>query len=87
MNFRTGVSMGRYLAARDLLRERGEISPGMIQNFCKVGYTTAVDIMEVLEQDGEIGPATGNQPRPALKPAPALDKKQTGGPRPGKARF
>ncbi len=57
----------RYREAVDFVRDRGEASISMIQRRFRIGYNRAARIVERMEQEGIVGPATGVKPREVLR--------------------
>jgi S-DNA-T family DNA segregation ATPase FtsK/SpoIIIE len=57
----------KYQEAVDFVSERGEASISMIQRKFRIGYNRAARIVERMEQEGIVGPATGVKPREVLK--------------------
>ncbi len=57
----------KYREAVDFVSERGEASISMIQRRFRIGYNRAARIVERMEQEGVVGPATGVKPREVLK--------------------
>ena len=57
----------KYQEAVDFVSERGEASISMIQRRFRIGYNRAARIVERMEQEGVVGPATGVKPREVLK--------------------
>ena len=55
-----------YDEALAFVVESGKASSSMIQRKFKIGYNRAARIIEVLEQEGVIGPADGARPREIL---------------------
>lgn len=49
--------------ARDVLREAGKASASLLQRRLKIGYARAARILDILEEQGFIGPADGAKPR------------------------
>jgi S-DNA-T family DNA segregation ATPase FtsK/SpoIIIE len=57
----------KYQEAVNFVSERGEASISMIQRKFRIGYNRAARIVERMEQEGVVGPATGVKPREVLK--------------------
>jgi DNA segregation ATPase FtsK/SpoIIIE, S-DNA-T family len=57
----------KYREAVDFVSERGEASISMVQRRFRIGYNRAARIVERMEQDGVVGPATGVKPREVLR--------------------
>ncbi len=55
-----------YENARELVIETGQASATYLQRKMKMGYPRAARVIEMLEEDGVIGPATGGKPREIL---------------------
>jgi len=56
----------RYDDAVALVTKAGQASISMIQRHLRIGYNRAARIVEVMEQEGVIGPADGAKPREVL---------------------
>ncbi len=54
-------------AAKDEILRAGKASASLLQRRLKVGYARAARILDLLEQEGFIGPADGAKPRDVLK--------------------
>ncbi len=59
-------------AAIDVLRASRRASTSMLQRRLKIGYNRAARIMEILEDEGIVGPENGSSPREILKDLDAL---------------
>ena len=56
-----------YADALELVRKRKRASISMLQRRLRIGYTRAARLIEQMEEDGIIGPATeGSKPREVL---------------------
>ena len=56
-----------YEEALDIIRRQGRASISMLQRRLKIGYTRAARLIDMMEENGVIGPATGtSQPRDIL---------------------
>ena len=55
-----------YEKARELVIETGQASASFIQRRMRVGYPRAARMIEMMEEDGVIGPASGGKPREIL---------------------
>ena len=55
-----------YDKAVDVVVEGGKASTSYLQRRLRIGYSRAARLMETLEEQGVIGPADGNRPRPIL---------------------
>ncbi len=55
-----------YEKARDLVMTTGQASASFIQRRMRVGYPRAARMIELMEEDGVVGPATGSKPRELL---------------------
>lgn len=67
-------SVGRdelYDKAVDLVVTSGAASASLIQRRLRVGYPRAARMIEIMEEDGIVGPATGGKPRQVLAPPPS----------------
>ncbi len=56
----------RYDDAVALVTKEGKVSISMIQRHLRIGYNRAARIVDVMEQEGVIGPADGPKPRDVL---------------------
>ncbi len=56
----------RYDDAVALVTRNGQASISMIQRHLRIGYNRAARIVEVMEQEGVVGPADGAKPREVL---------------------
>ncbi len=55
-----------YEKARELVIVSGQTSASFIQRRMRVGYPRAARMIELMEEDGVVGPATGSKPRELL---------------------
>jgi len=55
-----------YEKARELVIVTGQASASYIQRKMRVGYPRAARMIELMEEDGVVGPATGSKPRELL---------------------
>ncbi|MBI3598936.1 MAG: DNA translocase FtsK, partial [Nitrospirae bacterium] len=55
-----------YEMARELVITSGQASASYIQRKMRVGYPRAARMIELMEEDGVVGPATGSKPRELL---------------------
>lgn len=55
-----------YESALDFVLESGTASPAMLQRGLSIGYEKAARLMEMLFNNGVIGPAYGSKPREIL---------------------
>ncbi|MDP3778582.1 MAG: DNA translocase FtsK [bacterium] len=63
-----------YDQAQDLVTEAGKASASYLQRRLRVGYARAARLLDLLEQNGVIGPGDGAKPREVLaKPGESLD--------------
>jgi S-DNA-T family DNA segregation ATPase FtsK/SpoIIIE len=53
--------------AKDEILRAGKASASLLQRRLKVGYARAARLLDLLEQEGFIGPADGAKPREILK--------------------
>ncbi len=56
-----------YEDAKEAVLEAGKASTSYIQRKLRVGYSRAARLMDMLEEKGVIGPATGAEPRQVIK--------------------
>ena len=56
-----------YPAVQAFVTEQGKASISLVQRRFNIGFNRAARIMEQLEQDGIIGPASGSKPRAVVK--------------------
>jgi S-DNA-T family DNA segregation ATPase FtsK/SpoIIIE len=57
--------------AKDVILRAGKASASLLQRRIKVGYARAARILDLLEEQGVIGPGDGAKPREILIPRPA----------------
>ncbi len=57
--------------AKDVILRAGKASASLLQRRLKVGYARAARILDLLEEQGVIGPGDGAKPRDILVPRPA----------------
>jgi S-DNA-T family DNA segregation ATPase FtsK/SpoIIIE len=57
--------------AKDVILRAGKASASLLQRRLKVGYARAARILDLLEEQGVIGPGDGAKPRDILIPRPA----------------
>lgn len=65
-----------YEDARELVMHAGKASTSYIQRKLRVGYARAARLMDILEENGVIGPANGSKPRQVLEQFPTEDPAQ-----------
>lgn len=56
-----------YQQALDLVLSTGQASISMIQRRLRIGFNRAARLIEMMEEDGFVGPATGGKPREVLR--------------------
>jgi DNA segregation ATPase FtsK/SpoIIIE-like protein len=56
-----------YEDAKEAVLEAGKASTSYIQRKLRVGYSRAARLMDMLEEQGVIGPANGAEPRKVIK--------------------
>jgi S-DNA-T family DNA segregation ATPase FtsK/SpoIIIE len=56
-----------YEEARQIVLESGKASTSFLQRRLGLGYSRAAKIMDLLEQNGIVGPANGSKPREVLR--------------------
>jgi len=66
-SFDDGDAEDLYEDAKDAVIEAGRASTSYLQRKLRVGYSRAARLMDMLEEEGVIGPAIGSQPRDILK--------------------
>jgi S-DNA-T family DNA segregation ATPase FtsK/SpoIIIE len=54
--------------AMDLVRQHQRASASMLQRRLRIGYTKAAQLIDLMEQQGIVGPAEGGRSREVLKP-------------------
>ncbi|HUJ79489.1 MAG TPA: DNA translocase FtsK, partial [Nitrospiria bacterium] len=57
--------------AIDLVLTTGQASASFIQRRLRVGYPRAARMIEMMEEDGLVGPASGSRPRQVLGRRPS----------------
>ncbi len=61
-----GVSDSLYEDAREYAISNGKVSTSYLQRMLGVGYSRAAKLIDVLEDEGVIGPPDGSKPREVL---------------------
>jgi S-DNA-T family DNA segregation ATPase FtsK/SpoIIIE len=56
-----------FREAKDLTISTGYASPALFQRKLRIGYARAARLVDMLEEDGIIGPRDGAKPRKVLK--------------------
>ncbi len=56
-----------YQQALDIVLMSGQASISLIQRRLRIGFNRAARLVEMMEEDGFVGPATGGKPREVLK--------------------
>ena len=56
-----------YQQALDLVLSSGQASISLIQRRLRIGFNRAARLVELMEEDGYVGPATGGKPREVIK--------------------
>jgi S-DNA-T family DNA segregation ATPase FtsK/SpoIIIE len=56
----------QYLAARALVVEVGKCSTSFLQRILRIGYSNAARLVDLLEENGVVGPQDGSRPRGIL---------------------
>lgn len=59
--------------ARDLVMQHERASASLLQRRLRIGYSKAAQLIELLEQQGVVGPAEGGRSREVLQRSPAQD--------------
>lgn len=49
--------------ARELIKQKKLASAALLQRDLKISYAISVEVLEILEQEGLVGPADGARPR------------------------
>lgn len=49
--------------ARELIKQKGIASAALLQRDLKISYAKSVEVLEILEQEGLVGPTDGARPR------------------------
>ena len=62
-----------YEDAVQAVREAGKASPSYLQRKLRIGYSRAARLMDILEENGIIGPQDGSKPREVLAGGPSSD--------------
>ena len=57
-----------YIKAKDLILNTGTASASYLQRRLSVGYSRAARLLDMLEEDGIVGPSQGSKPRDILVP-------------------
>ena len=55
-----------YREAVDMVARQGQASVSMLQRRFRIGYNRAARIIDMMEQNGIIGPQDGSRPRQVL---------------------
>ncbi|MHB8136251.1 MAG: DNA translocase FtsK [Anaerolineaceae bacterium] len=55
-----------YGEAKELVNKEGKASPALFQRKLKVGYTRAANLIDLLEENGILGPSDGAKPRKVI---------------------
>lgn len=56
-----------YVEARSIAMETGKVSASLLQRKLQVGYARAARLLDMMEEEGIIGPAQGAKPREVIK--------------------
>ena len=56
-----------YEDAKEAVIEAGKASTSFLQRKLRIGYSRSARLMDLLEENGVIGPANGSEPRKILK--------------------
>lgn len=56
-----------YVEARSIAMETGKVSASLLQRKLQVGYARAARLLDMMEEDGIIGPGQGAKPREVIK--------------------
>ncbi len=63
----TDAAEDKFMRAWKIVSDRGEASGSFLQRKMGIGYNTAANLIEQLEEAGYVGPARGSKPREILK--------------------
>jgi S-DNA-T family DNA segregation ATPase FtsK/SpoIIIE len=66
-----------YDDAVRLVFEFGKASTSLLQRRLRIGYGRAAHLIDLMYNDGLVGPADGSKPRELLKPASWLNEVDT----------
>ena len=61
-----GTDDGLYENAKECVISSGKASPSFLQRLLGIGYSRAAKLIDVLEDEGVIGPLNGSKPREVL---------------------
>lgn len=64
----------QYLAARALVVEVGKCSTSFLQRIFRIGYSNAARLVDLLEENGVVGPQDGSKPRAVLMSLETLEE-------------
>jgi len=62
----TAASEPLYKQAVEIVRESGKASAALLQRRLRIGYTRSDRLLDLMEDEGVVGPADGNTPREVL---------------------
>ena len=66
-----------YETARQLVLDTGQASTSLLQRRLRLGYGRAARILDLMEQEGLVGPPQGSRPREVLVTRDALKESAT----------
>ena len=49
--------------AKELIKQKGTASAALLQRDLKISYAKSAEVLDILEQEGLVGPADGARPR------------------------
>jgi S-DNA-T family DNA segregation ATPase FtsK/SpoIIIE len=67
-----------YMEAKDAVIRAGKASASLLQRRLRIGYSRAARILDLLEEDGVIGPSDGAKPREVYASGTGEDAGQEG---------
>ena len=64
-----------YEMAKQLVLDTGQASTSLLQRRLRLGYGRAARILDLMEQEGLIGPPQGSRPREVLVSREAMERR------------
>ena len=64
-----------YEMAKQLILDTGQASTSYLQRRLRLGYGRAARILDVMEQEGLVGPPQGSRPREVLATRESVERK------------